>query len=74
MYTLPGGQLVMALAAWQGTTIGYLDCGFRPMYLASLTFGSDGTPSLGPAPARPPRPADLSPSARAVTRLLAGGR
>ena len=49
VYTLPGGQLVMALAAWQGTTIGYLDCGFRPMYLASLTFGSDGTPSLGPA-------------------------
>jgi hypothetical protein len=49
VYTLPGGQLVMGFAAWQGTTIGYLDCGFRPMYLASLTFGSDGTPSLGPA-------------------------
>ncbi len=48
VYTLPGGQTVMAFAGWQGTTIGYLECGFRPMYLASLTFGTDGTPSLGP--------------------------
>ena len=44
------GNLVMALAAWQGTTIGYLDCGIRPMYLAQLSFSSPGgPPSLAPA-------------------------
>ena len=32
------GKLVMAFAAWQGTTIGYLTCGIRPMYLADLTL------------------------------------
>jgi hypothetical protein len=43
------GQLVMAFAAWQGTTIGYLSCGVRPMYLASLTFASaGGPPTLAP--------------------------
>ena len=67
VYTLPDGQMVMAFSGWQGTTIGYLDCGFRPMYLAALTFGSDGTPSLGsevnttaatsPSCPLPPRPA-----------------
>jgi len=25
-----GSQLVMALAGWQGSTIGYLSCGIRP--------------------------------------------
>jgi Glycosyl hydrolases family 43 len=48
-----GGQLVMALAGWQGTTIGYLSCGIRPMYLADLSFQPSGsnppTPALAPA-------------------------
>jgi hypothetical protein len=44
------GQLLMAFAAWQGNTIGYLSCGIRPMYLASLSFGrnNDGIPMLAP--------------------------
>ncbi len=46
------GQPVMAFAAWQGNTIGYLTCGIRPMYLADLSFGpdNDGTPSLSAYP------------------------
>jgi len=57
VFTLPppagqqtGGQLVMAFAAWQGSTIGYLTCGIRPMYLADLNLGpdNDGTPILSP--------------------------
>ena len=48
-----GNQLVMALAGWQGTTIGYLTCGIRPMYLADLSFqpngGNPATPTLAPA-------------------------
>jgi hypothetical protein len=54
VYTLPStaqqpnGQQVMAFAAWQGNTIGYLSCGIRPMYLADLNF-SGGTPQLSPA-------------------------
>jgi glycosyl hydrolase family 43 len=62
------GQPVMAFAAWQGTTIGYLSCGIRPMYLADVSFGPGGTPVLAPnqpnvAPAaspscpQPPTPA-----------------
>ena len=47
VFTLPSGQLVMAFAAWQGNTIGYLSCGIRPMYLADLSF-SGGAPSLSP--------------------------
>ena len=47
------GQTVMAFAAWEGDTIGYLSCGIRPMYVADLTFTSNGngppTPSLTPA-------------------------
>ncbi len=46
------GNLVMAFAAWQGSTIGYLSCGIRPMYLADLSFqangGSPPTPALSP--------------------------
>ena len=57
VYSLPaaGGaspQLVMAFAAWQGSTIGYLDCGIRPMYLADLNFvpfGGLATPTVSPA-------------------------
>jgi hypothetical protein len=52
VYTV-GNQLVMGFAAWQGSTIGYLSCGFRPMYLADLSFqpNSSGpaTPALAPA-------------------------
>ncbi|HEY1826473.1 MAG TPA: glycoside hydrolase family 43 protein [Acidimicrobiales bacterium] len=48
VFESPSGQLEMAFAAWQGTTIGYLDCGIRPMYLASLTF-TDDIPVLAPA-------------------------
>ena len=58
VYSLPAvgsasPQLVMAFAAWQGSTIGYLDCGIRPMYLADLSFEPNGsgpaTPALSPA-------------------------
>jgi hypothetical protein len=51
-----GSQLVMAFAAWQGTTIGYLSCGIRPMYLATLSFsgGTSGIPELAPAVNAPP--------------------
>ncbi len=57
VYALPesGGnsQLVMAFAAWQGSTIGYLGCGIRPMYLADLSFQANGAgpeiPALAPA-------------------------
>jgi hypothetical protein len=57
VYSLPAvgnasPQLVMAFAAWQGSTIGYLGCGIRPMYLADLSFdpgGNGGTPALSPA-------------------------
>jgi Glycosyl hydrolases family 43 len=52
VYTV-GGRYVMAFAGWQGTTIGYLACGIRPMYLADLTFqpngGNPATPTLAPA-------------------------
>ena len=46
-----GSQLDMAFAAWQGTTVGYLSCGIRPMYLATLSFsgGASGVPELAPA-------------------------
>jgi len=53
VYTLPSGQPVTAFAAWQGSTIGYLSCGIRPMYLADLTFdtgNAPSTPSLTPDP------------------------
>ena len=49
------GQTVMAFAAWQGSTIGYLSCGIRPMYLAQLSFASPGgPPSLAPYTATGP--------------------
>jgi len=53
----PNGQTVMAFAAWQGNTIGYLSCGIRPMYLADLTFGPSGAPSLTADPAGGTTPA-----------------
>jgi hypothetical protein len=43
----PSGQLELAFSAWQGTTIGYLSCGIRPMYLAAVTFNGN-VPSLTP--------------------------
>ncbi len=51
VFDLQSGQPVMAFAAWQGNTIGYLACGIRPMYLAELNFGPDGTPQLSADPA-----------------------
>ena len=61
VFTLePSGQLVIAFAAWQGDTIGYLSCGIRPMYLADLAFDSSTappTPSLTPDPAGGASPA-----------------
>jgi hypothetical protein len=44
----PSGQLALAFAAWEGTTIGYLQCGIRPMYVANLAF-SGGIPYVEPA-------------------------
>ena len=67
-----GSRLIMALAGWQGSTIGYLSCGIRPMYLADLTFQSNGgdpavptlaptvpaaSPAASPSCPVPPRPA-----------------
>jgi hypothetical protein len=46
VYALPSGQTALAFAAWQGTTIGYLNCGIRPMYMADVSFGSGGWPFL----------------------------
>jgi hypothetical protein len=43
------GNYVMAFAAWQGTTIGYLSCGIRPMYLADLSFVPNGSNPAAPA-------------------------
>ena len=51
IYTVAGtGKQVMAFAAWEGSTIGYLSCGVRPMYLATLSLNANGTPAvLSPA-------------------------
>ena len=62
----PGDQPELAFSAWQGTTVGYLACGIRPMYEASVTFTDDGpflaaatgagpitNPSCTPAPTSP---------------------
>jgi len=60
VFKLPTGQFAMAFAAWQGTTIGYLSCGIRPMYLADLSFDTGvtpPTPSLTPDPAGGTSPA-----------------
>ena len=59
IYTLPptqgntSGQAVLAFAGWEGTTIGYLQCGIRPMYTADLAFvggpnGTSGAPFIQP--------------------------
>ena len=64
VYTLPSGQPVMAFAAWQGTTIGYLSCGIRPTYLADLTFDTSSSP---PTPALTPDPAGGSTPAASPT-------
>jgi hypothetical protein len=44
----PGGQLEMAFSAWQGNTVGYFNCGVRPMYVATVNF-TGGVPSLSPS-------------------------
>ncbi len=49
-FVSPGDQPELAFSAWEGTTIGYLACGSRPMYEASVSFaGGGGAPSLSPA-------------------------
>jgi hypothetical protein len=49
VYALSGGQTVLAFSGWQGNTIGYLSCGFRPMYLADLSITTPGgQPVLSP--------------------------
>jgi hypothetical protein len=49
VFESPSNQLELAFAAWQGTTIGYLTCGIRPMYLSNVSFDANGVPSLSPA-------------------------
>ncbi len=74
----PPGNRWQAFAAWQGTTIGYLSCGIRPMYLADLTFDtgvSPPTPSLTPDPGGrhlPRRQPGLPGAAPAPAWILAG--
>ena len=76
VFTLPPphgqttGQTVLAFAAWQGQTVGYVNCGIRPMYEVDLGFSAGGTPELtdpnpgvspavGPTcPPPPPAPPD----------------
>jgi hypothetical protein len=48
VFNAPGGQAYLAFAAWQGTTVGYFNCGIRPMYMAALTF-TGGVPAVSPA-------------------------
>ena len=73
-----GTQLVMALAGWQGSTIGYLSCGIRPMYLADLNFQPNGSnpalPTLAPSGSRrdPGGQPELSRRAQARAGILAG--
>ena len=60
-------QTVMAFAAWEGTTIGYLQCGIRPMYLADLAFSVARTARAAPHPCsrpttRPPRSGPPAPN------------
>jgi hypothetical protein len=47
----PSGQVELAFSAWQGSTIGYMQCGIRPMYVAALTIGPGGVPAIAPATA-----------------------
>jgi hypothetical protein len=69
VYELPAvgsapAQMVMAFAAWQGSTIGYLDCGIRPMYLADLSFEANdsGPPIPGLSPSNPAAAPATSPA------------
>lgn len=74
LFTVGGqtaAQATLAIASWQGTTIGYSNCGIRPMYEADVSFTGPGTtpapvlsdpdpdvtPAVGPTcPAPPPQP------------------
>jgi hypothetical protein len=64
VFESPTNQLLLAFAAWQGTTVGYLDCGIRPMYLSTLTFaaGADGAPALVPATNTAPASSPVCPT------------
>ncbi|HEX3793392.1 MAG TPA: glycoside hydrolase family 43 protein [Acidimicrobiales bacterium] len=48
VFVTPADTLQMAFAAWSGTTIGYLDKGIRPMFMATLSFHGI-VPALSPA-------------------------
>ena len=74
VFDLYGGQPVMAFAAWQGNTIGYLACGIRPMYLAEVNFGPGGTPQIvgRPRRRRTRRQPQLPGAATAPAWILAG--
>jgi hypothetical protein len=56
------GTLEMAFSAWMGTNTNYFQGGYRPMFLADVTF-DNGVPVLTPAnaPAAPPAPAPPTP-------------
>jgi hypothetical protein len=66
VFMSPAHQAYMAFAAWQGSTVGYLNCGIRPMYLANVSWPTQGvvsvsaavvsTTSTSPSCAPPPPP------------------
>ena len=60
VFTSTSGHLLMAFSGWSGTNTNYFAGGYRPMFLANLTF-SEGVPVLTPANAPvvtpPPPPA-----------------
>ena len=62
----------MAFAAWQGSTIGYLSCGIRPMYLADLSFGRTRRPAHRSRRTTPPPPPPPAPPVR-IRRAPAPG-
>ena len=50
LFSLPSqtaSQATLAVAGWQGMTVGYSNCGIRPMYEADVSFTGAGSP---PAP------------------------
>ena len=73
----PRSQTVMAFAAWEGTTIGYVQCGVRPMYLADLAFSGGNAEGVGAFPSAVDlqhggRWANLPGTAHTCARVLAG--
>jgi hypothetical protein len=48
IFATPAGKVYLAFSAWNGTNTNYFSGGYRPMFMATLTFTS-GVPSLAPA-------------------------